>query len=327
MRHTPVPALIASLFPAAVLVFALALRPALADEPDQAPASAELVYTTAGGASPRGKAEDWLIMPAGLLTATGTLTFMTADGGLRPEETVKFTDVVFFALAGRYSIKGRAELALGVTLLPKQPSYTDESPWQGTHLGGRVGFGKRYAGWLHLAGGPLLSTASGYWANTELGIEAKKSIDPSVVFQGGLGGTFTALLYDQATDESFWMSELAVDGEMIFRAPRGEVAFWLGTQFRFPLVKNPGPSAPDPASGLFMDPQTRVNFYLGFVLSAIPAWDIFIQYVFVDRGDLINPPTTLPILSGGFDQGHLIFGLTRRFKQSPPQAPTLILAR
>lgn len=318
MRHAVLSALIALMF------LGPELPAALADEP-QAPATADYAHTTIAGASARGKAEDWLIMPAGVVTTTGTLTFMTADGGLS-EDKVKFTDVVFFSFAFRYAIKGRAELALGVNLLPKQPSFTDESPWQGANLGARVGFGKRFAGWLHLAGGPLLSTSSGYWLNSELGIEAKKSIDPSVVFQGGLGGTATALVFDESTDESFWMSELAVDGEMIFRAPQGEVAFWLGTQFRFPLVKNPGPGSPDPATGLFLDPQTRVNFYLGFVLSAIPAWDIFVQYVFVDRGDLVNPATTLPILSGGFDQGHLIFGITRRFKQAPPQSPSLYLA-
>jgi hypothetical protein len=44
-------------------------------------------------------------------------------------------------------------------------------------------------------------------------------------------------------------------------------------------------------------------------------WDLFAELVVLDRGDLSHPATTLPILDGGFDQTHLVVGLTRRFKR------------
>jgi len=96
-------------------------------------------------------------------------------------------------------------------------------------------------------------------------------------------------------------------------SPRGEVAAWLGAQFRVPLVASPGDGDPDATTGMFLDPQTRMSFHVGVVLSYIESWDLFARVAIVDRGDFAEPGTTLPILDGGFDQTHVIFGITRRF--------------
>jgi len=41
--------------------------------------------------------------------------------------------------------------------------------------------------------------------------------------------------------------------------------------------------------------------------------DLFVETSILDRGDLEDGRTTLPILSGGFDQKRVLFGFNRRF--------------
>jgi hypothetical protein len=61
------------------------------------------------------------------------------------------------------------------------------------------------------------------------------------------------------------------------------------------------------------DPQTRLNFHVGMVYALIDNWDLYLEIAVIDRGDLIDVRTTLPILDGGFDQQQVIFGVVRRF--------------
>ncbi len=58
---------------------------------------------------------------------------------------------------------------------------------------------------------------------------------------------------------------------------------------------------------------------MGTVLSAVKKWDIYVDLAIVDRGDLANPATRLPILDGGFDQTQVIFEVTRHieYKRKP----------
>jgi hypothetical protein len=56
------------------------------------------------------------------------------------------------------------------------------------------------------------------------------------------------------------------------------------------------------------------------VLSLVKKWDLFVDIAVVDRGDSTNPATRLPILSGGFDQQQIIFGITRHI-EAKPDAP------
>lgn len=307
-------------------IAALAPRAARAEE-DRSSVDEASLAAGPGGASARSQAKDWMILPEGVFTLGGGLTFLTADGGALGDEEVKFTDVVLLGFDARYSLGGRAEILGGLSLLPKQPSFTDELIWQGGNLGLRVGFGERYAAWAAASGGPLLDDA-GFWGSADLGVQARKSVHETLVFQGALGGAATSLFFDQDTEEAFWFSEVLASGEVVFREPSGNVALWLGTEFRFPVFENPDESSPDPASGQFLDSQTRVNVHVGFVLAYIENWDIFGRFVVVDRGDLVDPATTLPILASGFDQNHIVFGLARRFEADPDErGPKMILAR
>jgi hypothetical protein len=64
-----------------------------------------------------------------------------------------------------------------------------------------------------------------------------------------------------------------------------------------------------------IDPQARVDFHLGSVLALVPDWDLFVDFAVIDRGDLSNASTRLPILDGGFDQEQILFGITRHVKR------------
>lgn len=289
---------------------------------DMAEASVAAINDTS--ASVRSYSEDWMILPERRYNFTGVFTFMTADGGLG-EGRVKFTDVVLLSLSGRTSLSGKAEVYGGVSLLPKQPSFTNERIWQSANLGLRVGFKKRYASFLSVEGGSLMNK-SGYMGATSLGLQARKSIDRNVFFQGSVGGSGTVLFPDQGTDQAFWLSEAFLSGEIVFHGRRAP-GFWLGTQFRFPIAENPGKSAPDPMTGGYLDSQTRVNVYAGFALTFIDKWNIFTKFVIADRGDLVDPNTTLPILNGGFDQKQWIFGLTRRFERKKSVKKPLDIAQ
>jgi hypothetical protein len=261
-------------------------------------------------------ANDWMIPPAGDLVLGGSLTFLTADAGPagRP---LKFTDVVLVGVHTHYSVKGRLELSLGASFLPKQPSYTDELVWQGAGLGVRIGFGKRYAAWIRGGIGPLLDR-QGEWGSGSLGVQARKSIHEVVVFQGSVSGAGTGLRFDEGPEEKAWLAEASVVGELIFRTPRNEVAFWMGTQFHFPVASDP----PE-----VLDPDPRVSFHLGLVLAFVEDWDLVSELVFWDRGDVEVAGTTLPILDGGFDQRQLIFSISRRFRRAAQVDREIHLAR
>src|SRR5678816_2792608 len=98
----------------------------------------EMVVTEGGAIdhSHRGVANDYLVLPSGG-ELTAQMRFLTADAVLGSEK-LRFTDLALFGLSGRWSLFTRLELAAAVELLPKQPSYTDEKPWQSVGLTMRI---------------------------------------------------------------------------------------------------------------------------------------------------------------------------------------------
>lgn len=268
----------------------------------------------------RGKAKDWMIMPSGTATAGGTLTFLTAERGMG--EGLTFTDVVMTSVNARLAFQERFELAGSATFLPKQPSFTDELLWQSASLGGRVGFGHRYAAFATGAGGVLLDER-GLWAGADAGLQARKSLHQTLLVEGTFAGSGTSLFEDQR-DQASWLTEVVAGGELIFRDPFGNVAGWVGTEFRFPVAHD---STMSDTGEEPYDPQTRVNFHLGGTLSYIDNWDIYAQYTFVDRGDAVDPRTTLPILAGGFDQQLIVIGVTHVFHPEDNASQNLLIAR
>lgn len=293
-------------------LFCLFARTASAQEiqgEEPAPAISQDIEYSAG--SPRSYAKDWLVNPDRELEVGGTLRFLTAPespivppGTMGDDGELRFTDVGLFRPAFRLSFAKRLELSGGVDLLVKRPSYAGEPVFYGGDLGLRVGLAEAWALFVRGAAGPMLA-GLGAWAEASAGLQARASIDETIRLQGALGGAVTPLF--QAEGPAPWFAEVVTHGEVVFRTPRGEVAGWLGADYRVPVARV------DPAGGIDIDPAVRLGFQLGGTLSYVKSWDLFAVLAVIDRGDAQNPPTTLPILDGGFDQTQLVFGVAHRF--------------
>jgi hypothetical protein len=108
---------------------------------------------------------------------------------------------------------------------------------------------------------------------------------------------------------SAFVTEVAVSGQALFREPHGHWGAWIGLGYAVPVTA----SGTDPTTGIAIDPQPRLDFRIGTVIS-LNRWDLFAEVAIVDRGDLSNPATRLPVMDGGFDQRQVIFGVTRHIE-------------
>ena len=219
---------------------------------------------------------------------------------------------MLFRVHGLLAIGRQGELFGGVDLLAKQPSYTNELIWQGALLGARYGFTQRLSGYVRAQGGPMLDR-DGYWGMGEVAAQSKIELAEKALFwDSTLGGTYTQLDPDEPVSKRFWQAELLAETGLAIRERKGFFAMWLTFSFHFPLVGRPEVSAPDPVRGA-LDPQTRVDVAFGMLAGVTKSLDFFLEVSTHDRGDLEDPQTTLPILSGGFDQGRILFGFNKRF--------------
>jgi hypothetical protein len=257
----------------------------------------------------RGVAQDQLVMPRGG-ELTAQMRFITADAMLDGDR-LKFTDLALFGLSARWSLFSRLEIGASVDLLPKQPAGTDEKPWQSVGFLLRSPLSQTVAVQLSGGGGHLMNHR-GKWVRESLAIEWKKAVDPDFLSFNIQGGVTGLGLDAPNTDSSAFITELAVNTTALFRVPNGTWGAWLGIGYAVPVQA----SGRDPTTDVAIDPQPRLNFHLGTVLSLVPKWDLFIDLAVVDRGDLGSPATRLPILDGGFDQTQIIFGVTRRLEGS-----------
>lgn len=281
---------------------------AAADTDDAPTRGAETITVDIG--SPRGVAQDYLVLPSGA-ELTAQMRFITADP-IGEAERLKFTDLALFELAGRWAVWPRLELSGSIDLVPKQPSYTDEKPWQSVRVAVRTPFGRRAAVALSGGGGHLMSHA-GMWTGGALTVDWKKPIHRhflSFDVQGGVNG-----LGLHAPDElaaSAFFTEVSVNTTALFREPTGHWGAWLGIGYAVPVYT----TGHDPTTGLDIDPQPRLDFRMGTVWSVDAKWDLFVDLAVVDRGDAADPATRLPILGGGFDQRQVIFGVTRHVERT-----------
>jgi len=269
-------------------------------------------------ASVRSYAEDWLVNPFRQLELEGAFRWITApESNLTTDDDgeLRFTDVGIFHAGARYSFAQRFEVAGGFDLLAKQPSYLDEPVWNAGNLGLRYSLGKNLAMWAGGGGGPLLHDA-GAWGDAAGGLQARTQIDETIRFQASAGLSGTRLFMGEDSGRP-WFTELSSHGEAILRAPRGEMAGWIGIDYRVPLAHSDG--------NLEIDPQVRLNFQLGLMIGYVRDWDLYAIYGVVDRGDVESPETTLPLLDGGFDQSQFILGAARRFDLEDPKKKDEIL--
>jgi hypothetical protein len=257
------------------------------------------------GTSYRGFADNTLVMPAGGELGA-SMRFLTSQP-MFGEEPVRFSDIALFGISGRWSLHKRFELSAGVELLPKQPSYTDEKPFQSASLGIRTPLGKRAAVGIAGAGGHLINH-TGMWLQQALVLEWRKEIAEVVHFDLGLGASNIALTAPGA--ESAFLTEGTIAFRAVAHAPNNVWGGWIGFAYALPVLSN----GEDPTTGMELDPQPRLDVRVGNVVAVTKQWDLVAELAVVDRGDLSDARTRLPILNGGFDQIQVIFGVTRHFE-------------
>lgn len=292
---------------------------AAADTP--APSTADVGRDSLAVESRRGVAEDYQVMPRGG-ELTAQLRFVTADS-MAGGDALKFTDLALFGLSGSWALFERLQLGASVDLLPKQPSTSDEHVWQSVGFSAKAQVRRRLAVKLAGGGGHLLSH-SGKWMQQSLTLEWKKPIHEILSFnvQGGV----SALGLDAPTSmASAHLTEVGVHTTAMFRDPYSKLGAWVGVGYAVPVRA----SGSDPTTGMAIDPQPRLGFHGGGVLSLVKQWDLYLDIAIMDRGDAADPATRLPILDGGFDQTQIIFGLTRHLeaprKRSTPVNDPLYL--
>lgn len=280
---------------------------ATADDEDggRSAGAAETLVLTHG--SHRGISQDYLVMPSGG-ELSAQIRLVMSQPSLGPAtEPLRLTDLGLFDISGRWSLVSKLEVSGAVTLVPKQPSYTDEKPWQSVALGLRSPLGKKVAVALTGAGGHLLDH-TGMWTREALMIEWRKPI--AEVLDFSVNGGMDAITLSDKGHRSGLFTEVAIATSALFREPSGHWGGWVGVAYALPVMARGG----DPTTGLDLDPQPRLDLRIGNVLSITKEWDLFAEIAIVDRGDLSNPQTRLPILDGGFDQQQVMMGVTRHFE-------------
>jgi hypothetical protein len=253
------------------------------------------------GGSRRGVSQDYLVLPSGG-EITGAMRFVTTVDPVFGDSKLHFSDLALFTVGGRYALLSKLELSAQGSFLAKQPSDTDERPWQSAGVGLRSPLGRRVALAINGGTGHLMDHA-GRWTSESLTIQWRKPINEFVQFDmsAGLGGVGLRA----PKSPSGFLTEVATTGSVQFRADK-VWGGWIGLGYALPVAVR----GHDPTTGLTLDPQPRLDFHVGTVLS-LNKWDLFAEFAVVDRGDMADAATRLPVLDGGFDQRQVLFGVTR----------------
>ena len=277
-------------------------------DPSKMDASPEAMVSVQGASSMRSVAQDRLVAPDGGELG-GAMKFIMSDPSLGGEP-LKFTDLGLFELTGRWSVMSKLELSANVDLLPKQPSFTDEKAWQSAGGAARVPLGPESAISIYGGGGHLLDHV-GAWSREGLSIEWKKPIEREFLsfdIQGGVDG----VTLSAPKARGALLTEVSLQTSALFHDPHNYFGGWVGIGYALPLQS----SGLDPTTGMSLAPQARLDFHIGGVIAVDKEWDLFADFVVVDRGDLQNPATRLPILDGGFYQKQVVIGVSRHFVPS-----------
>jgi hypothetical protein len=261
--------------------------------------------------SRRGVADDYLVLPSGG-ELDAQIRFITANQAFG-EGPLRFTDLALCGLAGRYSLFSKLEVSARVDVLPKQPAGLDEKVWQSVGVGLRSPLGKYVSLALSGGGGHLISH-QGMWTREAFTLEWKKPIDEEFLAFDVQAGVDGLGLQAPNTRDSAFLTEVAVQSNWLFRVPHGEWGAWGGVAYAVPVQH----SGNDPTTGIPIDPQPRLDFHAGTVLSLVQEWDLYAEFAVIDRGDAMHPATQLPILDGGFDQKQIVFGIVRHIDKHAP---------
>jgi hypothetical protein len=268
----------------------------------QATPMQEQVFATSAVFNPASKLTPALVLPAGTIEVGGDMALLTSDRELGGA-ALDLTDLGLLRLRGRKAWNGWLEASVSTQLLVKQPRAADEPFWQGAAAGARAALSECFALQLAGSGGPLLDV-EGFWIAAEPRLLAKRAVDSDVRFELGLGYALTALEFAAETQPSFALHEAVLHAEAQLGSHHG--GFWVRLDYRLPFAH---------AGGGAFDPTPQLDLQIGGVLSAGSRddWDLFAYGAIVDRGELGDDATSLPILVGGFDQQQWVIGVQHRF--------------
>ncbi len=241
-----------------------------------------------------------------------SLNFITSSEESLGGRKVALTDVMLLRLHAMISL-GRFELFAGSDILPKQPSYTNEHVWQGSLAGLKTVVNKNISVWARGQGGPQLDKA-GFWLGGDAAAQYHYELQDVLFFESSLGFAHTHLLFKEDVSRQFFVDEVFTTVGLALRDPdRGKFGVWLNFDYYYPVFHRPTNGNPDPQTLGSLDPQPRVNMHIGAVGAITDTVSLFVDYSILDRGDLEEPTTTMPILNSGFDQRQIIFGFMRHF--------------
>jgi hypothetical protein len=281
---------------------------------------------------PRGVAEDFLVLPR-RVDVGGRLRTITADGGLGTGR-LKLTDVALFDLHAQWAIAQHYELDGSTSVLGKQPAGSHEHVFQGGTLGIRRDVGPATAVGLSGTAMPLIGIRGHAFRGAAMATHLHR-LNEWVSFRMS-GGADAVLLRAagvsdhpslveavgqadpvpvRATDlpEHPYLVEATGQAAVLVRAGNwGGWGGWAGLGYALPVVHG----GHDPVSGMPLDPQPRLDLNLGTAVQLADPWDCSIELSILDRGELADPATRLPVLDGGFDQIQLVVGVSRRFTSS-----------
>ncbi len=256
--------------------------------------------------SPMSTAQEYLVLATGAEVG-GTLRTITADGGVGTGR-LKLTDLALFDGHLEWAVAKHYELDVQASLLAKQPSGAGEDIFQGGSLTLRRALGTWTAGAIAGSVTPLLDLG-GLAYGGSLFVTHKKRLNEIVTFALAAGASSTIIAATHTVDTP-WFLEGAGHAAVLVRIPNGVWGGWLGAGYALPAYHH----GHDPVSGMTLDPQPRLDIDIGTGVELSEDWYLSADLMILDRGDLANPATRLPVLDGGFDQIQITVGVTRRIK-------------
>ena len=94
------------------------------------------------GGSVRAKSQSWLVAPKGTYVVGTRLRFLNSDATPFSAESAKMTDLALFDVTARASLGDKLEFGIGMSVLAKEITGTDEPIFQGGYSTLRVGLAK-----------------------------------------------------------------------------------------------------------------------------------------------------------------------------------------
>jgi hypothetical protein len=265
--------------------------------------------------SPSSKASSRLLLPAGTLEVGGDLVVVMSKPvlgrGTFGGRQLDFSDAALLRLRARHSL-GWVEVFTATEVFAKQPEYLDEPFWQASRLGARIPFGEMLASTIVGAVGQQQGYP-GLWWQVEPSLGVKPELTRYVYAELSLGTShrwFSPPPLVVPPVPTYALQELTAGAELAMGRDTG--GGWIGVEYRVPFASGPARSQV-PAGQAYLEPGPQLSFQVGGVASSDDGWEFFAYYSIIDRGDLLDDNTQLPVFNGGFDQQQLTLGVQYRF--------------